>query len=164
MIDTTTGMRTGERYRVENIERAHQFPGFFLDGKYFLGPELLTAVGWLEGTRFIYDNLDAAGEPVFPERIAGEIHDLTLTLVDGTTLQLRHVDASAEAVDAEASVSTEQGERDGPAPAPRPGQTMRAEHSVGSCLRAAAARVPAVVGLAVIGLIAGALFCRRKHR
>lgn len=66
MIDPTTGMKAGERYSVENVERAHQFPGFFLDGKYYLGPELLTAVGWLEGKRFIYDNLDAAGEPVFP--------------------------------------------------------------------------------------------------
>ncbi len=56
MIDQATGMKPGERYCVENIERAHQFPGFFQDGKYYLGPELLTAVGWLEGTRFIYDS------------------------------------------------------------------------------------------------------------
>ncbi|MBK4992196.1 hypothetical protein IAE39_000370 [Pseudomonas sp. S37] len=86
MIDPTTGMKAGERYAVENVERAHQFPGFFLDGKYFLGPELLTAVGWLEGKRFMYDNLDATGEPIFPGRAAGDIEDLTLTLVDGTAL------------------------------------------------------------------------------
>ncbi|AYG45700.1 hypothetical protein DV532_15920 [Pseudomonas sp. Leaf58] len=95
MIDPTTGMKTGERYCVENVERAHQFPGFFLDGKYYLGPELLTAVGWLEGKRFIYDNLDAAGEPIFPDRVAGDIEDLTLTLVDGTALKLCRVDVSA---------------------------------------------------------------------
>ena len=53
MIDKATGMKPGERYRVENVERAHQFAGFFLDGKYYLGPELLTAVGWLDGQRFI---------------------------------------------------------------------------------------------------------------
>lgn len=93
MIDHATGMKSGERYRVENVERAHQFPGFFQDGKYYLGPELLTAVGWLEGSRFIYDSLDAAGEPVFPERVAGDIKGLMMTLVDGTTLELVQVDA-----------------------------------------------------------------------
>lgn len=88
MLATATGMKPGERYRVEALERAHQFPGFFLDGKYFLGPELLTAIGWLEGQSFIYDNLDATGEPVFADRIAGDIADLKLTLVDGTVLEL----------------------------------------------------------------------------
>ncbi|OLS62648.1 hypothetical protein PSEMO_24100 [Pseudomonas putida] len=95
MIDPATGMKAGERYQVESIERAHQFPGFFLDGKYYLGPELLTAVGWLEGTRFIYDSLDPTGEPVFPDRIAGEIHDLSLALVDGAVLPVTLVEASA---------------------------------------------------------------------
>ena len=88
MIDQATGMKPGERYCVENLERVHQFPGFFQDGKYYLGPELLTAVGWLEGDRFIYDSLDAEGEPVFPDRVAGTINNLTLKLVDGTSLQL----------------------------------------------------------------------------
>jgi len=101
MIDPTTGMKAGERYSVENVERAHQFPGFFLDGKYYLGPELLTAVGWLEGKRFIYDNLDAAGEPVFPGRAAGHIENLTLTLVDGTALKLNQLDVSATAEEVE---------------------------------------------------------------
>ena len=94
MIDQSTGMKSGERYRVENVERAHQFPGFFQDGKYYLGPELLTAVGWLEGTRFIYDSLDAEGEPVFPNREAGTVEGLTLTLVVGTTLELSRIEAS----------------------------------------------------------------------
>ncbi|MBC3409789.1 short chain dehydrogenase [Pseudomonas sp. SWRI51] len=88
MIDLATGMRPGERYRIENTERVHPFPGFFLDGKYYLGPELLTAVGWLEGTRFIYDALDPTGEPVFPNRAAGNIENLVLTLVDGTRLEV----------------------------------------------------------------------------
>lgn len=95
MIDTTTGMKPGERYCVENVERAHQFPGFFQDGKYYLGPELLTAVGWLESTRFIYDSLDAQGEPVFPDRVAGTIEGLKLLLVDGTSLGLSRIEASA---------------------------------------------------------------------
>lgn len=94
MIDQATGMKSGERYRVENVERAHQFPGFFQDGKYYLGPELLTAVGWLEGTRFIYDSLDAKGEPVFPNRAAGTVEGLTLILVDGTSLELSRIEAS----------------------------------------------------------------------
>ena len=94
MIDQATGMKPGERYCVENIERAHQFPGFFQDGKYYLGPELLTAVGWLEGDRFIYDSLDAQGEPVFPDRVAGTISNLTLNLVDGTALQLSPIEVS----------------------------------------------------------------------
>ncbi|MFT0867888.1 SDR family oxidoreductase [Pseudomonas sp. CAM1A] len=88
MIEPATGMKAGERYRVENVERVHPFTGFFQDGNYYLGPELLTAVGWLEGQRFIYDELDATGESVFPGRMAGEISDLVLTLVDGTPLTL----------------------------------------------------------------------------
>ena len=93
MVDQATGMKSGERYRVENVERAHQFPGFFQDGKYYLGPELLTAVGWLEGTRFIYDSLDAEGEPVYPNKEAGTVEGLILTLVDGTALELSLVEA-----------------------------------------------------------------------
>lgn len=95
MIDQATGMKPGERYCVENIERAHQFPGFFQDGKYYLGPELLTAVGWLEGTRFIYDSLDAEGEPVYSDRVAGTVEGLKLVLVDGTALELSMIEASA---------------------------------------------------------------------
>lgn len=95
MIDPSTGMKPGERYSVESVERGHQFPGFFLDGKYYLGPELLTAVGWLEGQQFVYDNLDPMGEPVFPERIAGTVANLTLTLVDGTPLALTSIDEAA---------------------------------------------------------------------
>ena len=95
MIDPSTGMKPGERYSVQSVERGHQFPGFFLDGKYYLGPELLTAVGWLEGQQFIYDNLDPSGEPVFPERIAGIIENLTLTLMDGTPLALSSIDEAA---------------------------------------------------------------------
>ncbi|MCW8277394.1 short chain dehydrogenase [Pseudomonas sp. PCH199] len=88
MIASLTGMKPGERYVVESIERAHHFPGFFLDGKYYLEPELQTAVGWLEGQQFLYDQLDPTGEPVFPERVAGTIEDLTLILADGARLTL----------------------------------------------------------------------------
>jgi NAD(P)-dependent dehydrogenase (short-subunit alcohol dehydrogenase family) len=92
MIDSLTGMRPGERYAVESLERTWQFPGFFLDGKYYLGPELMTAVGWLQGQKFLYDQLDPAGEPVFPDRVAGTIENLTLTLADGARLKLNRVD------------------------------------------------------------------------
>ncbi|NUT77778.1 short chain dehydrogenase [Pseudomonas sp. C1C7] len=88
MIAPATGMKPGERYVVDSVERAHHFPGFFLDGKYYLGPELQTAVGWLEGQQFFYDQLDPTGEPVFPGRIAGIVEDLTLTLGDGARLEL----------------------------------------------------------------------------
>ncbi|MBV4455723.1 short chain dehydrogenase [Pseudomonas azadiae] len=91
MIDPATGMRPGERYTVDSLERTRNFSGFFLDGKYYLGPELLTAVGWLEGQTFIYDELDATGEPVFPDRVAGTIEDLTLILGDGARLKLHQM-------------------------------------------------------------------------
>lgn len=86
MMNAATGMKPGERYQVENAERGYQFQGFFLDGKYYLGPELLTAVGWLEGQRFVYDDLDASGEPVFPDRVAGTIEDLVLIMALRVTL------------------------------------------------------------------------------
>lgn len=88
MISPATGMRAGERYAVESVERAPHFPGFFLDGKYYLGPELNTAVGWLEGVKFLYDQLDPEGEPVYPDRVAGTIEDLTLIMADGVRLKL----------------------------------------------------------------------------
>jgi hypothetical protein len=91
MIDSLTGMKPGERYTVESLERTRHFPGFFLDGKYYLGPELMTAVGWLEGQHFFYDELDPTGEPVFPDRLAGRIEDLTLVLADGARLKLNKV-------------------------------------------------------------------------
>ncbi|MGY4494270.1 hypothetical protein ACVW0A_004526 [Pseudomonas sp. TE3610] len=96
MIHSATGMKSGERYGVESLERTKQFPGFFLDGKYYLGPELLTAVGWLEGQQFLYDELDAAGEPVFPDRVAGTIEGLTLTMADGVQLGLHELQVRAE--------------------------------------------------------------------
>lgn len=95
MIDPATGMRPGERYTVDSLERTKHFSGFFLDGKYYLGPELLTAVGWLEGQTFIYDELDATGEPVFPDRVAGTIEDLTLILSDGARLKLHETPVHA---------------------------------------------------------------------
>lgn len=127
MIDQATGMKSGERYRVENVERAHQFPGFFQDGKYYLGPELLTAVGWLEGTRFIYDNLDAEGEPVFPNREAGTVEGLTLTLVDGTSLELSRIEASDPIAPLDPSASAakrEAPDRDAPLKGPLRGKVV----------------------------------------
>lgn len=96
MIDSSTGMKPGERYAVEKLERTRNFPGFFLDGKYYLGPELMTAVGWLEGQQFLYDELDPTGEPVFPDRVAGTIEDLTLILIDGARLKLNKVRYNAQ--------------------------------------------------------------------
>ena len=91
MIDPATGMKAGERYIVESLERTRHFPGFFLDGKYYLSPELMTAIGWLEGQQFYYDELDPTGEPVFPNRLAGTIEDLTLILADGARLPLNEM-------------------------------------------------------------------------
>lgn len=62
MIDSATGMKPGERYLIESAQRTRNFPGFFLDGKYSLAPELLTAVGCLEGQKFLYDELFHAQE------------------------------------------------------------------------------------------------------
>lgn len=91
MIDPSTGMKAGERYSIESLERTHHFPGFFLDGKYYLGPELMTAIGWLEGQQFFYDQFDPTGEPVFPNRLAGTIDNLTLILSDGARLPLNEM-------------------------------------------------------------------------
>jgi hypothetical protein len=98
MIAPETGMKPGERYRIESVERAPQFPGFFLDGKYYLGPELQTAVGWLEGQNFLYDQLDPNGEPVYPDRIVGTITARTLELTDGLRLSIEEVPFQAEAL------------------------------------------------------------------
>lgn len=101
MFNPATGMKPGERYRVESLERTHQFTGFFLDGKYYLEPDLHTAVGWLEEQQFLYDDLDAAGEPVFPDRVAGTIDGLTLTLVDGAALSLTKIEVVVPSAAAE---------------------------------------------------------------
>ena len=155
MMDPATGMKAGERYLVENIERAQQFPGFFLDGKYYLGPELLTAVGWLEGTRFIYDNLDAAGEPIFPDRAAGEIKDLTLTLVDGTALTLARVDVSASTEDIEVSSHTQADSAFGNA------ASAPASLDVGITRKDT---VPLLLSAAVIGFLAGLVITHAQRR
>jgi hypothetical protein len=91
MIDESTGMIPGVRYEIDNRERVEPFAGFFLDGKYYLTPELQTAIGWLEGNRFIYDQLDPDGEPIFKDRLAGTIKDLKLTLSDGMTLEIHPI-------------------------------------------------------------------------
>ncbi|WP_050577226.1 hypothetical protein [Pseudomonas cremoricolorata] len=115
LIDPATGMKPGERYQIEQREGAHAFDGFFLDGKYFLEADLLTAVGWLEGQRFIYDRVQASGEPEFAERHAGDISELRLTLVDGTLLKLTplEVEVAVKADDEPAGEDTAQD----PAPA-----------------------------------------------
>lgn len=104
MIDPATGMRAGERYIVESLERTRHFPGFFLDGKYYLGPELMTAIGWLEGQQFFYDELDPTGEPVFPNRLAGTVENLTLILTDGARLPLNEMPYKAERDPTDSSV------------------------------------------------------------
>jgi hypothetical protein len=96
MIAPATGMKPGERYSIESVERAPQFPGFFLDGKYYLGPELQTAVGWLEGQNFLYDQLDPNGEPVYPDRIVGTITGLSLELADGLRLGIEEMPYAAQ--------------------------------------------------------------------
>lgn len=96
MIAPETGMKPGERYRIDSVERAPQFPGFFLDGKYYLGPELQTAVGWLEGQTFLYDMLDPNGEPIYPDRVVGTIEALTLVMADGLRLAIERMPYESE--------------------------------------------------------------------
>jgi len=95
-----TGMKAGERYIIENVDGAPEFTGFFLDGKYFLHPELLTAVGWMDGDQFMLDQVSSVGESAFPGGLAGTIIDLTLKLRDGTTLALAEIEVSAQVIDA----------------------------------------------------------------
>lgn len=169
MIDPTTGMKAGERYAVENVERAHQFPGFFLDGKYYLGPELLTAVGWLEGDRFIYDNLDAAGEPVFPDRVAGHIRDLTLTLVDETVLKLSRLEVSAEVdhVQAADQSPADAALRRGPDRV-QPSEDLlappSARQSMGAVGLTQKDTVPLMLSAAVIGFLTGLVITHAQRR
>lgn len=93
-MNNPTGMKPGARYVIENVEGAPEFPGFFLDGKYFLHPELLTAIGWMDADRFIFDQVNSTGEPAFPGGMAGIINDLTLKLEDGTSLNLAELEVS----------------------------------------------------------------------
>ncbi|MFS0827325.1 hypothetical protein [Pseudomonas phoenicis] len=108
-LDPATGMKIGQRYRVEPNESGHAFEGFFLDGKYFLDADLLTAVGWLEGQRFIYDQVDGKGEPVFPERHAGDISDLNLAVIDGPVLALTPMDEIEDQATVGAEADTDAG-------------------------------------------------------
>lgn len=94
-----TGMKAGERYIIKNVDGAPEFTGFFLDGKYFLHPELLTAVGWMDGDQFMLDQVNSVGESAFPGGLAGTIIDLTLKLKDGTTLALAEIEVSAQVID-----------------------------------------------------------------
>jgi hypothetical protein len=114
MINSATGMKMGERYAVENSGHSRNFSGFFLDGKYYLGPELLTAIGWLDGQDFYYDEVDAIGDPVFAGQIAGTIEDLTLIMVDGTSLKLAPLDFHASSDDVDDA-------NEGPVPTPSTG-------------------------------------------
>lgn len=98
-MNNPTGMKAGERYIIENVDGAPEFTGFFLDGKYFLHPELLTAVGWMDGDQFMVDQVSSVGESAFPGGLAGTIIDLNLHLEDGTTLTLAEVEVSAQVDD-----------------------------------------------------------------
>lgn len=98
-MNNPTGMKAGQRYIIENVDGAPEFTGFFLDGKYFLHPELLTAVGWMDGDQFMLDQVSSVGESAFPGGLAGTIIDLTLKLKDGTTLTLAEVEVSAQVDD-----------------------------------------------------------------
>lgn len=98
-MNNPTGMKAGERYIIENVDGAPEFTGFFLDGKYFLHPELLTAVGWMDGDQFMVDQVNSVGESAFPGGLAGTIIDMNLHLEDGTTLTLAEVEVSAQVDD-----------------------------------------------------------------
>ena len=154
MIDSATGMKPGERYAVESLERAHQFQGFFLDGKYYLGPELLTAVGWLEGQRFFYDDLDATGSPVFPDGVAGSIEDLTLKMADGTSLPLTKIHVTVPDEAANEDDEQPRASPNGPSEAKSTWQDATTRH------RLLVLTVAVVMG----GYVAGLLGVRRSGR
>jgi hypothetical protein len=91
MLDESTGMQLGKRYRIESPLGDLLIDGFFLDGTFFDSDHHRAPLGWLEANNFIFNAVDGNGTPIYPNRIAGEIHNLVLTLADGKTLGIRHV-------------------------------------------------------------------------
>jgi hypothetical protein len=89
MINSKTGMISGVRYFIERKNDTHSLTGFFLNGMYYLDPELLTSIGWLDGQQFVCEEFDIpSGHQAFPDRVVGTIENLTLTLESGEPLQL----------------------------------------------------------------------------
>lgn len=91
MLDESTGMQAGQRYRIESPLDDLFIDGFFLDGKFFDSDHHKTPIGWLEANTFIFNTVNGNGTPKYPNRVAGEIHNLVLTLSDGKTLGVRTV-------------------------------------------------------------------------
>ena len=91
MLNESTGMTLGRLYRIESPLGDLLIDGFFLDGKFFDSDHHHSPVGWLEANTFIFNAVDEKGAPKYPNRVAGEIHNLLLTLADGTTLGIRDV-------------------------------------------------------------------------
>ena len=91
MLEASTGMKPGLRYCLENPANGVVFDGFFQDGQYFDSKHHRVPIGWLEGNNFIYNEVDGNGNPRFPNRLAGVLKNLVLTMYDGTTIQTREV-------------------------------------------------------------------------
>ncbi|MCY1397173.1 hypothetical protein D3C76_546020 [compost metagenome] len=90
MLDESTGMKLGRRYRIESAQGYAIFEGgYFEDGVFFDSVEAPVAVGRLEGKKFVCNVVDGKGVRTFPGGIVGEIHNLILTMLDGTTLATR---------------------------------------------------------------------------
>lgn len=91
MLVKSTGMEMDQRYKIESPCSERLFKGFFLNGQFFDGDHHRGPVGWLEENTFIFNAVDGSGVHKYPNRVAGEIHDLVLTLANGTSLRIRHV-------------------------------------------------------------------------
>lgn len=91
MLDESTGMQVGQRYRIESPLGNLLINGFFLDGEFFESERHKTPIGWLEENTFIVNAIDGNGTPQYPNRVVGEIYNLILTLRDGKTLGVRVV-------------------------------------------------------------------------
>ena len=91
MLVKSTGMEMEQRYKIESPLRELLFDGFFLNGEFFDCHHNMTPVGWLEENTFILNAVDGNGMPKYLNGVAGEIHNLVLTLANGTSLMIRHV-------------------------------------------------------------------------
>lgn len=91
MLNPSTGMCRGRCYRIESPISGLLIDGFFLDGKFFASDLHESPAGWLEGNAFVFNAAAEAGQAERSHCIAGEIHNLVLTLANGMTLGIREV-------------------------------------------------------------------------
>ncbi len=96
MIAPQTGMKPGQRYRIESVERAPQFSGFFLDGRYYLGLNCRPPSAGLKGKCFSTTSSTLPVSRFIRAGIAGTIEGLTLVMPDGLRLEIEEAPYLAE--------------------------------------------------------------------